>query len=337
MNKIIGLAVIVSTCTQLAWASGSSNNRHKSEIDSFHGRYTELADATDALNKKTKELFQDALKRANEKQEKKGKSCSKKILYKSMRKNFRNHYLGKLNPWIIKTDKIDKVVVSVENSIYQDFKWYEAYVPGLFARTFKDPSAMLLRVKDVKLGNDKFEHFLGSGFNYFKKHYLKKESLREALIIGWKAETGLLGAATTGVMSYADMVANFNGMRFWNHLLAENEDVFGPEEKFNPGPYVVCKDHKWVQVKDMDWSYYIDHAFDEGINCSKFKNKEMTETVISRIAAIEMKEDRNYQCPILPLELDKMVEKYKPFKSFLINTEGHIPMPDDKKAPKLDL
>ncbi|MBT7608839.1 MAG: hypothetical protein HN576_03730 [Bacteriovoracaceae bacterium] len=318
-----------------------------SEIDSFHGRFTKLKDSTEALNIKTNILFKDAIKNANKKMAKLAErqrrhtneeavdiKCSEKILYKSMRRNFRNHYTGKLNPWIIKSKRIDKVIIPVTESIYQDFKWFEAYVPGLFARVFKDPSAMLLRVGDVLVGNDKFEHFLGSGFTYFETHHLEKKSIKEALRIGWKAETGLLGANTTGVMAYADMLANFSGMRFWNHILANDEDVMGPEEENNLGPYIACVDQKWVQVKKMDWSNYIEHGMDEGINCSKFKNQVMTDAVLDRIGLLEYQFSRSYQCPIRPKELEKAALKYQKYKIYLINTDGHIPVPSDKDFPE---
>jgi hypothetical protein len=323
-----------------------------SEIDSFHGRFTELKDSTEPLNIKTNALFKNAIKRANEKEAKLANRhgrrrnneendentepvfCSERILYKSMRKNFRNHYTGKLNPWIIKSDKIDKVVVPVEESIYQDFRWFEAYVPGLFARLFKDPSAMLLRVGDILVGNDKFEHFMGSGFEYFDTHYLQKKDIKEALKIGWKAETGLLGANTTGVMAYADMFANFTGMRFWNHVLAKNTDILGPEKENNPGPYIKCVDKKWVQVKEMNWTNYIQHAMDEGINCSKFKNQVMTDAVLSRLGLLEYQFYKSYQCPMRPNELANAAVKYEKWKVYLINTDGHVPVPENKDFPE---
>jgi hypothetical protein len=305
-----------------------------SEIDSFNGRETELRDSTEALNIKTRGLILNALSKANKKQAKQGIGCSEKVLYKAMRKNFRNHYTGKLNSWIIESNEIDKVITPVEQSIYQDFKWFEAYVPGFFARVFKDPSAMLMRVGEVLVGNDKFEHFLGSGFEYFDTNYLQGKGIKAALAIGWKAETGLLGAKTTGVMSYADMLANFNGMRFWNHLLAKNEDILGAAAEFNLGPYVECINDDWMLVQNVNWADYIDHGMDEGINCSKFKNQLMTDVVKARVAKVETASGEIYSCPIKPLELERSTLKYNAFKRYLINTDGHVAMPENKEFPK---
>lgn len=314
MVKFLGVIGMLGLVT--FWSVGQT-----SEVDSFNKRYTPIADSMDPMNKKTNEFLLEALELANSKD----KGCSEKVLYKSMRKYFRNHYLGKLNPWLLKSDEIEKIVVGVRDSIYQDFKWYQAFVPGLVAR-INDPSGKLMKMGEHRVGTDKFEHFLGSGFAYFRKHYLKGENIEEALMIGWKAETGYLGAMTTGVMSYADMVANFNGMRFWNHVLAKNIDIFGSSEELNPGPYVACEDNKWVKVKDIDWSFYIDHAWDEGINCSKFRTEKMTESVKNHIRNLENKEERSFTCPLYPERLEEVSKKYSKFQDWLINTEGHKPV-----------
>ncbi|MCO4794903.1 MAG: hypothetical protein KC493_14380 [Bacteriovoracaceae bacterium] len=311
MTKFIGL---ITMLTIMAFWSASQ----ASEVDSFHKRYTPISDSLEPMNKKTNEFLEDALNMANEKD----KGCSKKVLYKSMRKFFRNHYFGKLNPWLLESDEIDKIVVGVKDSIYRDFKWYQALVPGLLGR-INDPSGKLVKMGEFMVGTDKFEHFLGSGYMYFNKYYLKNKDLKDAFMIGWKSETGYMGAMTTGVMAYADMVANFNGMRFWNHVLAENEDVMGSEEKYNHGPYVACDNNKWVKVKDIDWIKYIDHAWDEGINCSKFRTKKMTKSVKKYIRTLELKEERRFTCPIYPKKLEVVTKKYTKFLKWLINNEGH--------------
>lgn len=307
MFKALALTMVLATSAMAA------------EVDSFTNRYQPLNDSLDIINKKTNEYFQEALNEANEDKDK----CSSKELYKSLRKRFQNHYTGEFNKWMLKTDEIEKITVGVEDSIYQDFKWFQAIVPGGFARIFKDPSAELLKVNGIMVGWDKFEHFLGSGYRYFKKNYIKGKGIKAAMKIGYKAETGYMGAATTGVKAYADLVANFNGMRFWNHILLEHDDVLG--RNYNMGPYVTCLDNKWVQIKEVNWANYLDHMFDEGVNCSHFKNQNMTEKVLNRIAGLERDdiEGRKYSCPILPKELDKARTKYGEFTDELINFEGH--------------
>ena len=314
MRKVLASFLLLSTATFGA------------EVDSFTNRYKPIADSVDLINGKTNELFSEAIDEVNEKSK---KGCDEKKLYKYLRKRFRNHYTGMLSPWIIKTDKIERIVTPVTNSIYQDFKWYQAIVPGGIARVFGDPSAALIKVNGVMLGTDKFEHFMGSGFLYYRKNYLKGKGIKEAMKIGWSAETGYMGAVTTGVMAYGDLAANFNGMRFWNHVLLKYNDILG--EQYNQGPYVKCEENQWKQVAKVDWRNYIDHAFDEGVNCSKIHTEKMTDQVLARIDTLEKTDGQSYGCPALPYELEKLKDKYGKYSETLLNMDGIVPMKIKKK------
>ncbi|MCR9205099.1 MAG: hypothetical protein NXH75_11005 [Halobacteriovoraceae bacterium] len=295
-----------------------------SEIDPFYRRHDafKLEDATEVINKKTKELLADSLSRAN-----KRSGCSKSRLYRSMRKNFRNHVFGNLTPFIIETDQIQKIEAPIETSIYQDFSWYEAPIPGLWARVVGDPSGKVLRMGPYIVGTDKFEHFLGTGYRYFKARYLRGKSIDHVLELGISAEKNSMGMVTTGVFSYADLVANFSGMRFWNHVLNEEEDVLGE----NLGPYIECVDEEWVQVKEIDWQVYMDYGWDEGINCSRYRNQTLTDKVMARIKIYEEKYNETISCPYTPEHLDLAAEKYGELSEKLLNFESMLtPMyPED--------
>jgi hypothetical protein len=293
----------------------SSNAVYSSEIDSFLKRENELSDSKEIINAKAAFFLQDALDRENSK----NRGCKEKKLYKSLRKNFRNHVFGKLTPWIIETDEIEKNEGNVRESIYAGFRWYEAPIVGFMSKVLSDATGHNLRFGEYYIGTDKFEHFLGSGFKYFKKKYLKGGTTEDALNIGIKSEFGLMGAVTTGVISYADMVANFNGMRFWNHILSKNEDIFG--EEF--GPYVECVDNKWVPANPIDFENYMDHGWDEGINCSKFRTKRLLKTVKSKLASYSKKTGLTMTCPLDVRKLYSAQDKYGELAEILINEKGH--------------
>jgi hypothetical protein len=291
------------------------------EVDSFTLRHRVLSDSLGQINKKTNEYFQKAVDVANEKADQ-DEPCKDKDLYKAMRKYFNNQYQGELGKYIVKNEEFDRTWVAIEDGIYQDFKWYQSFVQGFWGRRVaKDPTAANLNVNGIRVGTDKFEHFMGSGFRYYKKNYIKGDGVRAAMAIGEGAETGLLGAITTGVMAYSDLAANFNGMRFWNHVLLRYDDVLG--EEHNLGPYVKCVDNKWSLVKEMDWSDYIDHTFDEGLNCSKFPNSKMLGMVQKRIKEAEKKNGMSLTCPVTPEKINNLIPKYGEFAEALINAEGH--------------
>lgn len=289
---------------------------HASEVDTFRNRFEPIEDSLPHLNSVFNRMFEEALEEANEKP-----GCEEKRLYKQLRKRFRNHVFDEFNKWLYKTEEVDRIATAVTDSIYQDFNVFQSPIQGGYARIIKDPTGVILNVNGVRIGNDKFEHMMGSGYKYFKKHYLKSEPIEEALRIGWKAEVGIMGSLFTGVMSYADMVSNFQGMRFWNHVLQQHKDVFNEEL----GPYVACVDEQWQQVKTVDLGVYVDDAQDESINCSLFRTPKMVKDVLYRIKRYEEEDaqGRSYACPIYPAKLEKMQQKYQTWLPWLINGDGH--------------
>lgn len=291
------------------------NSTFSSEIDPFSDRLVKVNDSLIAINEKANIMLEDALEKLN----RKSHTCSEKKLYKALRKKFRNQYTSEFSKWVVKTDELDKVTTRTSDSIYKEFKWYQAIVPGLLAK-FSDPAGQILKVNGTYVGTDKFEHFFGSGFNYFKKHNLKGKSLEDAMMIGYRAETGIMGATMTGVMSFADMVANFNGMRFWNNILGKDIDVLTGKEV---APYIECEKGQWYKLRDIDFSEYVDDAWDEGINCSWFRTESMVTKVKERMKEYDEERGQAISCPIDSEALQEAGQKYKDLPIEIINYDGH--------------
>ncbi|MFC6672641.1 hypothetical protein [Marinobacterium aestuariivivens] len=64
------------------------------------------------------------------------------------------------------------------------------------------------------MGLDKLGHFFAQGWQYFELTALGGGTLEQALALGREQEQGRYGYLTTGIFSYADLAANFNGWRF---------------------------------------------------------------------------------------------------------------------------
>lgn len=298
-----------------------------SEVDTFNQRFVPLEDSLEILDEKLNTLFVEALSESNQKA-----GCDEKRLYRKLRDRFQNHVFDIFNKWLIDNiHLVDHIRTPVEQTIYKDFNIFQSPIQGGFARIFRDPTGKVLNVNGKRVGNDKFEHMMGSGFKYFKKHYLKGNPIEDSLNIGWRAETGMLGALMTGVMSYADMVANFQGMRFWNHMLQQHNDVFGE----NIGPYVVCQNNQWKKAKSITLATYVDDAMDESINCSRFRTPKMVIDVKNRLKDYQAhdKQNRSYRCPMFPEKLEAMTQKYSPWLEWMINTDGHASMKELTKRP----
>lgn len=299
---LIGFFVVASAISVLA-----------SETDTFTRRKEDLKDSSALINQRANQYVSTALKAVNEQS-----ACDETALYKELRKYFANHSSGQLVIDILKDASIPKRVVVMSESVYSDWSAWDGLGMGvtLISRTGITMSPVL-NFNNVLIGADKFEHFFGQGFAYFTANYLKGKGMEKAVKGGVFREKIFLGGNKigNGVFSYGDLAANFNGMRFWNHILQKNDDIMGADH--NLGPYIECANNQWVQVKKIDFTDYIDFSMDESINCSKFPSGSTVEKFKNSVNEIDL------NCPVDPAKLQDMVIKYGPLSKWIINQEGN--------------
>lgn len=288
---------------------GSANG---AETDTFTNRNEPLVDSVAIINQKANQYLKTSIAIAN-----KDGSCVEKNLYKEMRKFFNNHISGELAKEIIHNDEIPKRKVIIDNSVYRDWTAWDGMGMGFSAVKESGLTiSSVIKVGDVQIGTDKFEHFFGQGFGYFSNNFLKNKGITKTVKIGITKEKIILGGNKfgNGVFSYGDLAANFNGMRFWNHILQLREDPIGTE--FNIGPYVICDSNQWVQIKEIDFRDYMDDSMDEAINCSKFPSKKTAEKFLNEVHKLGL------NCPIDIKRLEDLHAKYKSDAKWIINSEG---------------
>lgn len=239
------------------------------EVDHWTGNYQDLPDSSEVINERMNALFDVAVGDAN----RLGKNCDKKPLYKSLRRYFRNRFFGKFNRWLHATDDFNKVQLRVRESVYSQLSPRDAWVLGGLLKIINAKLSGVVRMGNHLIGTDKFDHFLSTGYRLSRKFLQGDEDIEMAIENFRKTEYGVLGAKSTGIISNSDVAANFNGLRFWSHLLAEIPDPLGPE--YQLGPYVVCDQSQWVRVMRFDWLSYIDDAWDESKNCNGYRNQRI--------------------------------------------------------------
>lgn len=282
------------------------------ETDTFTNRNEPLEDSAIIISKKANEYLKISIVEAN-----KTGSCVEANLYKEMRKYFNNHISGQLAKEIINGTEVPKRKVVIENSVYRDWTAWDGMGMG-FSTVRKSGLTIspVIRVGNTQIGTDKFEHFFGQGFGYFSSNFLKNKGVEKTVKLGIAKEKIVLGGNKfgNGVFSYGDLSANFNGMRFWNHILQLREDPIGADH--NLGPYVICDSKQWVQVKEIDFRDYIDDSMDEAINCSKFPAKKTAEKFLGEVHKLGL------SCPVDIKRLEELHTKYKTDAKWIINTEG---------------
>lgn len=289
-----------------------------SEVDHFTDRFVPLKDSETALNERVNYYFKKSIDDANAKSD---GVCHKWDLLNGMREYFANHIQGELIKDILHMDAFDRRTIAVKGTIYGDYKFNNGFLlAGRMARKGVGMGS-IIRVGDFYVGSDKFEHMFGRGYSYFIGHYYRKHSLIQTLRQGLWDERFWFGGLwfQTGVFSYGDLVANFNGMRFWNHILGEFSDVLG-EGKV---PNAVCEGGRWKLNREIRLAEYLDNGFDEGINCSQFPTKKGTIRVINRVNKLKAQDPRLAPlCSAETPEFKALVEKYGELSPYLLNPRG---------------
>ena len=204
---------------------------------------------------------------------------------------------------------LDRRRTRLRDSIYRDLGLLDAISVHL-----KNLSAVV-RVDRHLIGVDKLGHFLVEGWSYFDRAYRDGDGIEAAMSWGQRAERTYFGLLTTGIYSYADLAANFDGMRFWLRILGEEKDPLEKGYFFNR-PYVRCKKRFWSRkpywrkVRSIDLDDWVNAAWDEGLNCSRYRDDEFAGLVRARVREREEIEGEYYACPASPKGCVKARERY---------------------------
>lgn len=181
-----------------------------------------------------------------------------------------------------------------------------------------------LQMDGVYFGADKLSHFASTGRRYLK-HYLKKmkkgysevEAMQSMVRFGLLNEETVLGIWPSGVFSYGDIEANYQGFVFYKKLCLDDKDTYLSQDE----------DGKWFLKNKPDMRKYVSPYWDETYNRSYFANGTWKRT------SLVIKE--NY-CPMI-LNPD-VVERMKFYQSslhtsFSLNYIRELQAEGYKRAP----
>ncbi|HYO65165.1 MAG TPA: hypothetical protein VEU33_03705, partial [Archangium sp.] len=184
---------------------------------------------------------------------------------------FRISGLHKIELWAENSPRIDRVPskkdhgrFQARSSIYRNERLWDWGLAFGIKATFT--------VAGVPMGADKLSHFFQTGWKYhqrfrelMKEGIPEREALEQLVRYGARTESGTLGAVTTGVFSFSDLEANYQGFLFYRSL-CQDED---PRLLKTPGG--------WRLTRPFDWREYVSPQFDETVNNSAFVPKRWEE------------------------------------------------------------
>ena len=166
------------------------------------------------------------------------------------------HYVDKLERWAMETPDIERLSTERADSIYSGYPLWSLRVSTLFG------IGKTIRLNDELVGTDKIGHFISQGRKFYKR-YLRMGSEADAAKRSVLTEKAIFGQVTTGSFSNADLVANFEGYRFYRSLF---------EDDFIPGKPAILRwgDDRWIVQRSFDWADHVNPYWDEVINPNQY-------------------------------------------------------------------
>jgi len=303
------------------------------EIDSVTPRNIKLDNSLTVINAIFNQRMQEGIQKANAQQDyiegideydiediEADNFCDEEDLYAELRKAIFQSFTAS---WGLKGYDLDKQLrsllarksysLSLNDSIYRDIDYLEGF--SLNINELSD----VVNINGHLIGLDKIGHFFAEGWKYFELTQYDDQTIDQALTWGKEQEAGKFGYTTTGIFSFSDLVANFNGWRFWNKvLLKESDPLKGAIANFFNRPYITCETQIIASIKNRKivkaWEYntrfdlsdYVDGAWDEGNNCNSYEDPFIEEKVTLRIKNV----NPDFTCPFIAEYCLAAQEKY---------------------------
>jgi hypothetical protein len=264
---------LLARCASLgaAFALLAASSASALETDQYYAWRRPLADSGDALNAKINFEIAAALDEINANENGRGASC--RVVVDAIHDRFALFIFQKIELWAQRTALLSRIPATQaeefdyrENWIYGGLPWYDL---GLTV-----PPSPTLEVSGIRFGTDKISHFFSEGHYYLEwyegargRGLSHEDALRFAIERGIAIETTVLGGVISGVISPADLEANYVGVHWYIDLcegdapLLQQTDagwtmpvpfdlrpLLSPEWDESYSPNVIL-DGRWVRVK----------------------------------------------------------------------------------------
>jgi len=165
-----------------------------------------------------------------------------------------HYWVDRIERYAMKSAAIEKLPQNRYHSIYRGAPVYASRVNFFFG------CGRTIRVDHTFVGTDKLGHFFSQGLKYYRRHL---EGMGEPALLrrGAFNERWIFGQATTSVYSNADLVANFEGYRFYRSLFESGIAAGKP-------PIVAFHDGRAAILRPFDWRDHVNDYWDEALNPS---------------------------------------------------------------------
>ena len=220
------------------------------ETDQFSNRLNPIKDSTAILDARVNLSIEDAVSGW------KGPRNERKVVDAIYFDIGGIHWVDKIERWAMKSEEVERLQASRYKSIYRGHPIWATRVAAFFG------TGPTIKLNGHYVGSDKLGHFLSQGRKFWKRYLRYQDEARAAEHSAF-TERALFGQLTTGVYSNADLVANYEGYRFYRSLF---------EDEVIPGkPAILAwRDGAWVVQRPFTWADHVNAYWDEALNVNHF-------------------------------------------------------------------
>lgn len=230
------------------------------ETDQYYAWGRPLTDATGVVNAK----FNLELERAILSFDRPPGTCEE--ISVRFRKRMRFILFHSIQIWAMHSSLVARV--PGDGNEYIDYRRSSMYrIHGPFDTGMWMPMTPTIEINGVRISTDKLSHLVSSGWTYYssrqkalRRGLSEGEAERAAVRRGILEERLVLGAATSGILSIADMEANLQGMHLYLDLCT-GED-----------PILVNDGGGWSIRRPIDLRDYVHPGWDESYRNSVFRD-----------------------------------------------------------------
>ena len=237
---------------------------HAYETDQLTDRGTDLADSTPVLNDRVNDAIGEIVAEWD-----RGRD-DMHVVNEFYRKLGGRHWVDRLERWAMESPDVERLDVGRHDSIFAGHPVWATRVAKFFG------TGATIRVNGQLIGSDKIGHFISQGRKFYRR-YLRYGSEARAAEQSAFTERAIFGQLSNGIYSNADLVANYEGHRFYRSLF---------EDDIVPGKPAILRwagDH-WVIQRRFDWADHVNEYWDEALNVNHYDAalyKHMHETFVA--------------------------------------------------------
>jgi hypothetical protein len=220
------------------------------ETDQFSNRLQPIEDSTAIMNQRVTLAIADTITPWR------GPRDEMKVVNGIYKRIGGPHWVDKLERYAMDSEDIQRLDTPSHDSIYKGHPLWATRVAAFFG------VGGTLKINQTLIGTDKIGHFLSQGRKFYRR-MLRMQNESKAAEQSAFTERALFGQMTTGSYSNADLVANYEGYRFYRSLFEDNI-VQGKRA------ILEWEDDHWKMQRPFDWADHVNDYWDEALNINHY-------------------------------------------------------------------